>query len=207
MLISFEGGEGAGKSIQADLLAKALIKLQYEVLKTREPGGCVISEEVREIFKDPDNASITPITELFLIEASRAQLMQEVIRPALLGGKIVICDRFVDSTVVYQGLVGGVDPWFVKNANNIATGGVRPDITFYLKVGIETVMNRVQARAKYINTDRLDDRGVEMHEAISRKFDFLANMEPQRIVVIDGEQGMETISEEILKIVLGKLKK
>ncbi len=183
VFITFEGGDGSGKSTHIKFLAKVLKAAGYDVVLIREPGGTSIGEKLRDILLDPKNTELTPEAELLIYEASRAQITEEVIKPAILAGKIVLCDRFFDSSVVYQGHGRGLDIGFIDKANHFATSGLAPDRTILLRVdsGL-TRKNRVRRRE---NSDRLDLESDEFHKNIALAFDEIAKDHPERIRVVE----------------------
>src|SRR5919108_2406837 len=179
--ITFEGSEGCGKSTQVQRLAARLENCDLPVLVTREPGGTAIGENIRELLQfDPHNAAMTPETELLLFEASRAQLVREIIQPALERGACVIADRFFDSTTVYQGAARKLDAKVVEQVNAFAVGDCVPDVTFVLDVDAATAESRMQhARRK---ADRMEQQPAEFYERVREGYHRLAAQEPGRIV-------------------------
>src|SRR2546423_5284575 len=193
--ITFEGSEGCGKSTQVRLLAARLEKLRIPFLQTREPGGTPIGESIRELLQfAPQSASMTPETELLLFEASRSQLVREVIRPALQSGECVIADRFFDSTTVYQGAARKLDAKFVEHLNNFAVGDCLPDITFVLDVDLKTARSRMKAPRR---PDRMEMQSDEFYEDVRKAYRDFAASEEKRAVIIDGSQSADKISDEI----------
>ena len=191
IFITFEGIEGSGKTAQSERLATAL---GPDVVLTREPGGTHISERIRDIFLASDN--ITSMTELLLIAAARTQHVDERIRPALDANRIVICDRFIDATVAYQGYRGGIDLSFIHQLNHIATGGLTPDITFILDLPPEIGISRQQHAA--IVRDRLDKEPLESHRKVRTGYLSVAKANPHRIKLIDATQPPDAIHAEVL---------
>lgn len=182
MLISFEGIDGSGKSTQIQLLSNYLIESGFELLNVREPGGTEFSEAIREILLS-EKYDITAIAELMLFDSARSQLIHEVIKPALEKGKIVICDRFFDSTTAYQGYGRGIDLSSVEIINHVAVNGLKPDITFFLDISIETSILRTKNK-KY---DRIESAGVDFYERVRNGFLTIASQEPDRFVIINSE--------------------
>ena len=182
LFISFEGVYGCGKSRQTAFLADYLKEKGHEVLVTREPGGCPVAEQIRDMLLDPGNTAITPLTEALLYAAARAQHVEEVIRPALAQGKTVICDRYVDSSVAYQGSGRSLGPELVEEVNKFATDGLLPDITFFLDVTPEEAQLRMHSRT---TTDRLESAGMEFQHQLYEEYRRLQKMHPERIVAID----------------------
>ena len=199
MFISFEGIDCCGKTTQAKLLIEKLQSHNHNVLFLREPGGTTISEKIREILLDKKNLKMIQVTELFLFSASRAQLVTEVIKPALLQNKIVICDRYVDSTTVYQGYGRGLTIGAVKTINRVATTDVMPKKTFFLDITVQEMLTR--RRASNADTDRMELSGEEFFNRVRNGYHTLAKEEPERFVVINAKQTIETVHEEIWKTV------
>lgn len=191
-LISFEGVDGSGKSTQAALLAEALGAGGERPLVLREPGGTAAAERVREILTEP-GAELTPVAELLLFCAARAELVEREIRPALESGRTVICDRFTDSTVAYQGAARGLGTGTVAAVNEIATGGLRPDLTLYLRI------EPAEALARAEREDRFESEGVELQAAVARGYDEIAAAEPGRVAVIDAAAPREQVAEAVLE--------
>lgn len=193
LLITFEGGEGCGKTTQSNAFCEYLLSLGYDVLHTREPGGTKLSEAVRNIVKDPEYADRTIESELLLFEASRAELCRKVIIPALANGTIVVVDRFTDSTVAYQGYGRGVDREVIDILNHFATNGLTPDITFYLRIDPVVAFNRKGGR----DQDAMELLSLDFHQRVLAGFDSIARDNPDRIVVIDSDQPVSTVSNDI----------
>jgi dTMP kinase len=196
-LITFEGGEGAGKSTQVRLLAQALESAGHEVLTLREPGSSAISESIRKILLDTKNSELSHQTELLLYEAARAQLVEEVIRPALMAGKIVLCDRFFDSTTAYQGYARGLDTDEIKQLNLLATGGIAPDLTIVLDLSPEQGLARA---AKTGTPDRLESENLKFHQKVREGFLAIAESEPHRVHVLSAVDDPHKIAGEIQDI-------
>ncbi len=186
--ITFEGMDGCGKTTQLRLLASALRGAGREVVETVEPGGTDIGQQIRRILLDPANAAIHARTELLLYFASRAQNVAQVIRPALDAGQIVLCDRFTDSTLVYQGCGRGLDAATVLQLDAIACQGLRPDVTVLIDIDLETSLARAKKRNARIgqSESRIDDESAAFHDAVRRGYLALAANEPERFLVIDG---------------------
>jgi dTMP kinase len=188
LFISFEGTEGSGKSTQILLLAERLKSLGYRVRTLREPGGTLIGEEVRHTLKhSQDNAAMTPEAELLLMNASRAQLVREVIRPALAEGEIVLCDRFYDSTTAYQGYGRKLDLKMVQSITEVAVGETRPDLTLLLLVPHEvSELRRAERRSNGpIQRDRMEEADREFFARVAVGYDEIASLEPKRVRPID----------------------
>lgn len=192
LFITVEGIDGCGKSTQARLIAAALEAAGRDVLRLREPGGVKISEQIREILLDPANAEMGDVCELLLYEAARAQLVHQVIRPALAAGKTVVCDRFYDSTTAYQAFADGLDRNMVSQANELAVDGCRPDLTLVFDLPVEDALRRRSGREA---EDRLELKGLEFQERVAAGFRAVAADEPDRVKLIDaGESIAEVFS-------------
>ena len=192
LFITVEGIDGCGKSTQARLIAVALEAAGHDVLRLREPGGVKISEQIRAILLDPANAEMGDVCELLLYEAARAQLVHQVIRPALAAGKTVVCDRFYDSTTAYQAFADGLDRNMVSQANELAVDGCRPDLTLVFDLPVEDALRRRSGREA---EDRLELKGLEFQERVAAGFRAVAADEPDRVKLIDaGESIAEVFS-------------
>lgn len=192
LFITVEGIDGCGKSTQARLIAAALEAAGHDVLRLREPGGVKISEQIRAILLDPANAEMGDVCELLLYEAARAQLVHQVIRPALAAGKTVVCDRFCDSTTAYQAFADGLDRNMVSQANELAVDGCRPDLTLVFDLPVEDALRRRSGREA---EDRLELKGLEFQERVAAGFRAVAVDEPDRVKLIDaGESIAEVFS-------------
>ena len=197
--ITFEGSEGCGKSTQVQLLANRLDMMGVPFLITREPGGTAIGESIRELLQfAPQSAGMTPETELLLFEASRSQLVREVIKPALESGNCVIADRFFDSTTVYQGVARKLDRKIVRQLNAFAAGDCIPDITFLLDVDLETARARMKGPRR---PDRMEQQADEFYEQVRDGYQELAKWQKDRVVIIQGWQSPLDIEKEIWKTV------
>lgn len=195
LLITFEGMEGSGKTTQIQRLSAVLTKADFVVCVTREPGGTPISEDIREIFLNPNHDEMESTTELLLIAAARAQHVAEVILPALQDGKVVISDRFSDATVVYQGFRRGLDLDLIRHLNQIATCGLSPERTFVLDLPVEIGLQRVRQRQSAMN--RLDLEDFESHNRIREAYLAIASQEPDRITVIDAQADLDSVHKLI----------
>jgi dTMP kinase len=196
-LISFEGPEGSGKSTQIALLAKHLGLLGREVLTTREPGGTEIGEQVRSIIvHNSKGDEMCPETELFLFAAARAQLVRQVIAPALIAGRIVLSDRFLDSSTVYQGIARNLASDPVQQINHFAVGNVMPDLTIILDVPTEVSLERMRLRASDL-PDRMERENAEFFSKVREGYLFLAKSIPRRFVVIDGTQSEPQVEKQV----------
>jgi dTMP kinase len=209
LFISFEGGEGAGKSTQIRLLAAALQRLGHDVLMTREPGGSPGAEAVRHVLLSGAAEAFGTRMEAILFAAARNDHVEEVIRPALMQGRIVLCDRFMDSSRVYQGVTGNLEPVFIEALQRIAVEGVVPNCTLILdlpaSVGLERARRRGAAVAAGTEPDRFEKEEMETHEKRREAFLDIAAREPERCRVVNALQPPEAIAEEIIAIVSGLL--
>lgn len=194
--ITFEGGEGVGKTTQIAKLAQALEATGRTVVVTREPGGSQIANRIRSLLLDAKMEGLVPLAELFLYEASRAQHVHDVIRPALESGSVVICDRFADSSIVYQGAARGIAGPLVRSLNQIATGGLKPHLTFYLDLDPRIGLARVGARGIL---DRMEKEKLSFHQAVRKGYRALARKEPKRFRVINAAESRDRIHENILE--------
>ncbi len=208
MFITFEGVDLCGKTTQAEILVERLKSLGYDVLFVREPGGTKISEAIRNILLSEQNREMDPLTELFLFSASRAQLVKEAIIPALRSGKIVICDRFYDSTLAYQGYGRGIDIEKIKIINELASSGIVPDITFLIDIPVEEIYRRKISKSTEMRKDqgdRMESSGFDFFERVRNGYLEIAK-ESERFIVIDGMKDIDEISQQIWSIVFEKLK-
>jgi len=209
-LISFEGGDGSGKTTQLKLLEKYLSAHGQTCLGTREPGGTALGEMIRQVLLEAGKEEISFPTELFLYLADRAQHVQKVIRPALASGTIVLCDRFTDSTLAYQGYGRGVELDMLRRLNEVASPGITPDLTFLLDCPVEVGLPRTAQRIVNQTSgkrreDRFEREKVEFHERVRAGFLELARAEPKRIVILDASRALQEVHKEIRKIVDEKL--
>jgi dTMP kinase len=198
--IAFEGGEGAGKSTQARLLAEALRERGLEAVLTREPGGTPGGEAIRELLLDPTGPGWEPEAEALLFAAARADHVARVIRPALVRGAWVICDRFIDSTRAYQGGGGGLDDEAILALHRIGSGGLLPDLTILLEAAPGEIAERL-ARREGGESDRIGGREAEFHERVGQAFRCFAEAEPARFARIDGSGSAEATHRAILAAV------
>jgi dTMP kinase len=193
LFITLEGGEGCGKSTQAKALWRKLVRLGIPAELTHEPGGTTLGKELRHLLKRKRPDQLSPEAELLLFAASRVQLVNEVIRPSLLKGKVVICDRFADSTAVYQGYGRGIDLATIKAVNEMATGGIKPDLTILLDMPADKGLCRKNAR----NHDRFETEDIAFHHKVRNGYLKLAAQEPARWMVIDA-----TLSRNQVKTII-----
>jgi len=196
--ITFEGIEGCGKSTQALLLTSALREKGYEVLLTREPGGPAISEAIRKILLNTENFEMLPETEMLLYMASRSQHTGQWIIPALKEGKIVVSDRYYDSTIAYQGAARELDFKIIETITNFATFNTDPDLTFLIDVPVEIGMRRIQSR----KLDRLEMETLDFHQKVREQYLFIASKYTSRYNVIAGDDLVDTIHQQVLKCAL-----
>jgi dTMP kinase len=198
-LISFEGSEGSGKSTQISRIADRFEDAGYDVVVTREPGGTPIGEEIRHILMHAaESHNMMPETELLLFAASRAQLVREVILPAVEAGKIVLCDRFMDSTTVYQGVARNIQSEPVHLINTFAVGHMVPDVTVVIDLDAELGLQRVRHRANDM-PDRMEKENIEFYQKVRNGYLMLAKAMPERFIVVDGELGPQELEETIWK--------
>lgn len=193
LFITFEGADGCGKTTQMNLLKDYLIQNGYEVVLTREPGAKGLGEQLREILLNYDG-EVADRCESFLFLADRAQNIETIVIPAIKQGKIVLCDRHIDSTVAYQGYGRGLDLDEINYLNNIATGGIKPDLTYIFDVDVETSAKRVGDEK-----DRMESAGKEFFNRVRNGYLELAKKEPQRIKVIDSTRSIEEVFQNVLK--------
>lgn len=197
LFITFEGTEGGGKSTQIARLAERLVALGLKVHSLREPGGTPLAEQIRHMLKhSAEGQSMTPETELLLMNASRAQLVREVIRPALNSGHVVLCDRFYDSTLAYQGFGRQLGMAEVRSIIDFAVGDTRPNLTLLLRVPVEISEARRAARGGTVR-DRFEEADREFFRRVEAGFDAIAQEEPERIKTIDATRSIEQVSEEV----------
>ena len=195
LFITFEGGDGCGKTTQIKLLDEYLRGKGYKTLLTREPGAKGLGEKIREILLNYDG-EVSPRCESFLFLADRAQNIDCIIRPALAEGTIVICDRHTDSSVAYQGYGRGLDIDRIKKLNALATDGLVPDLTIVLDVDVETSQARVGSEK-----DRMESAGIEFFERVRNGYLEIAKQEPERVKVVDSKQSIEDIHKQILELI------
>jgi len=193
LFITFEGGEGCGKSVQARALYRRLLKLAISAILTREPGGAPFGNKIGRWLKWTQDTDISPLTELLLFNASRAQLVTRVIQPNLKSGKVVICDRYADSTTAYQSYGRGLDLEMVKTINNAATGGLKPDLTVLLDISAEEGLARKSGKRQ----DRFEQEDIAFHQRVRQGYLKLAANDPQRWLVVDASQSKVKISQII----------
>jgi len=204
LFITFEGGEGCGKSIQTRALHKKLVKLAIPAILTHEPGVTPLGKRLTQCLKWAKNTDISPLTELLLFNASRSQLIDEIIRPALAKGQVVICDRYADSTTAYQGYGRGLDLAMVRAINNTAAQGLKPDLTILLDMPVEAGL----ARKGNQKQDRFEQEELAFHRRVREGYLKLATNEPQRWLVIDAGKSKAAIAgiiwQKVSQLLSGK---
>jgi dTMP kinase len=206
--ITFEGIEGCGKTTQMKLLSERLAKKGYPVVVTREPGGCPIALKIREILLDAANSAMVPLAELFLYAAARAQHVAEIIKPALDAGEIVLCDRFTDATIAYQGFGRELDLPLIEELNRLATGQVQPQLTILIDCPVEIGLSRAISRIDSTTgarEERFELESVQFHRRVRDGYLRLAAENPDRFIVIDGNRNIEGVEETINDAVLARL--
>lgn len=202
IFISFEGPDGSGKSTHIRLLTEKLLAMGYTVKVTREPGGCPISEIIRELVLSTEHREMLPVTEALLYAAARAQHVGEVIHPALMRGEIVITDRYVDSSIAYQGYGRGLGEDFVAGINAPAIGGLMPDVTFLMAVDTGETTRRMSDR----ELDRLEQAGLNFHDRVYEAFKKMAIKDSARIVTIDATRPKPDVHNAIMSVISERLK-
>jgi dTMP kinase len=195
MFITFEGIDYSGKTTQAELLVNRLRAAGTEVLFLREPGGTLVSEKIREILLDRRHLEMTDRAEIFLFSAARAQLVEQVICPALRAGRTVVCDRFDDSTTAYQGYGRGLNLADVTTINRFATAGTRPDLTILVDVDVDEVVRRRVVAG--MSADRMESLGRQFFETVRHAYMAIARAEPERFIILNGMRPIEEIHQEI----------
>ena len=201
--ITFEGPEGSGKTTQIKLLGVILKKYGVPFILTREPGGSRLSTQLRHWILNRLEYNLMPEAELFLFLADRAQHVREVIRPALEKGKIVLCDRYTDSTLAYQGGGRGFDLKLLKTMNEAASGGLKPNLNVLFDVPVEIGLKRARGRGK--GRDRMEREKLEFHKKVRRIFLWIARQERQRVLVVNANQAKEKVSEEMIDKLIARL--
>ena len=206
LFITLEGGEGAGKTTIANAVIDKLSTLGIETLYTREPGGIKIAEKIREVILDRDHTEMDCRTEALLYAAARRQHLVEKVKPAMDEGRIVLCDRFVDSSIVYQGYARGIGMDEVRESNQFAIEGFMPDLTIFFDIKPEIGLARIAANdSREVN--RLDLEGLAFHELVYEGYKKQAKMNPERIVSVDATKSVEALTDEVCALILSKLNK
>jgi dTMP kinase len=203
MFITIEGPDGSGKTTQVPLLAEAIRQAGYELVVTREPGGTEIGDQVRQVIMDLKNKQMFPATEILLFQSSRAQLVRELILPSLKAGKVVLCDRYADSTLAYQGYGHQTDLATLRQIIDFATGGLKPDLTLYLDIDADEGLRRRTGEEDEWN--RMDDYALEFHQRVREGYHQMIAAEPERWVAIDGGRPVEKVQEDLRRVVLERL--
>lgn len=203
MFITFEGPDGSGKTTQLNGLMPVLEKMGLDVIRTREPGGTEIGDQIRSVIMDMKNKSMTPRAEILLFCASRAQLVEELIRPSLAAGKIILCDRYADSTMAYQGYGHGLDREALAQLLHFATGGLKPDLTLLFDIPSEAGLRR--RLSNHDEWNRMDDYALQFHERVRNGYLEMAAAEPDRYVIINADRPREEIHKEVVLTVMRKL--
>ncbi len=202
MFITLEGPDGSGKTTQVEPLVIFLNELGYDVVSTREPGGTAIGDQIRKVLFDLKNEQMHPRTEILLFQSSRAQHVEQVIRPCLQAGKIVICDRFADSTIAYQGYGHQMDLKELETIVNYATGGLKPDLTVLFDIEVEDGLKR---RGKGGDWNRLDAYELEFHRRVRQGYHLMVQREPHRWRSLDASASPEDVQNELRRILLEHL--
>ncbi len=197
LLITLEGPDGSGKTMQLDMLEQALLAEGYPVVRSREPGGTAIGEAIRDVILDPQYAEMDKMTEALLYAASRAQHVAEKIKPAVEKGSIVLLDRFLDSSLVYQGIGRGMTIETIEAINRFATGGLEPDATFMVYIDYEEGLRRKKKQKGSL--DRMEQQQEIFHRRVNEGYLALAHRYPERIVLIDGARDPQIVHQDILK--------
>ncbi|TCD46795.1 dTMP kinase [Streptococcus sp. X16XC17] len=206
IFITFEGPDGAGKTSVLQALLPQLETLGREIVTTREPGGVAIAEEIRSIILDPKNIAMDDKTELLLYIAARRQHLKERISPALEAGKLLLVDRFIDSSVAYQGFGRGLNAADIDWLNDFATDGLKPDLTLYFDIDVQEGLARI-ARNKDRDVDRLDMETVDLHERVRQGYLSILDKEPDRFVKLDASQPLEAVVADALAVILARFGK
>lgn len=205
--ITFEGIEGCGKTTQIKRLATELENQGHSVRVTREPGGCPIADQIRSILLDGGNRAMTPLAELLLYAAARAQHIAEVIAPALAAGQVVLCDRFTDATLAYQGYARGLDLKLVNDLNTLATTGIKPDLTILLDCPVEIGLGRATTpvNAHGIKEERFELESLAFHQRVRNGYLEIARQEPERLCVLPADGTVDSVNVAVTATVLNRL--
>jgi dTMP kinase len=199
LFITLEGPDGSGKTTQVAKIAEYLMQNKIDFIQTREPGGTRISDKIRSLILDPEHKEMHDLTEVLLYAASRAQHVHEKIIPALEAGKVVLCDRFVDASLAYQGFGLGVGEQPVIQVNNIATSGLVPDRSYFIDVSPEVGRERMKARYGTGDLDRIEQKDLSYHERVREGFQHIFKNQEKRILRVNGEQDPKMVFGEIVK--------
>lgn len=203
LFITFEGGEGTGKTTIINHLVEELTQLGYDAMKTREPGGSDIAEQIRNVILKNENTKMDYRTEALLYAASRRQHLEEIVKPALKMGKIVLCDRFIDSSLAYQGYARGLGIEEIYKINQYATEGIMPILTVFINLDPNIGLARIEKNHR--ETDRLDVEGLSFHEKVRQGYLEVSRMFPERVKVVDGAKSKEELYEEVKELVLKRI--
>jgi len=203
MFITFEGPDGSGKTTQLNRLMPVLTAAYPDVIRTREPGGTPIGDQIRTVIMNMKNKSMDPRAEILLFCASRAQLVEELIRPSLAQGKSVLCDRYADSTLAYQGYGHGLDLETLSRLLDFATGGLKPDLTLLFDLPAEAGLRRRLSNHEEWN--RMDDYALQFHERVRQGYLTMAASDPQRWVVINADRSPDEIHEEVVSVLRNRM--
>ena len=207
LFITFEGGEGVGKTTQIHLLKTYLLNINYKVVCSREPGGTIEGEQVRKLLVSGSSKTWDPMSEALMFNALRRQHINKIILPSLDKGNIVLCDRFIDSTIVYQGYAGSIEQSILKDLHKKFCYNLYPDLTFFLDLDASLGLKRTRKRSDYKEENRFENFGLDYHNKISKGFNNLANNNKERIITIDASQSIEKISKNIINFINLKLEK
>lgn len=207
LFITFEGVEGCGKTTQIRLLTDLLAGRGHKVRMTREPGGCPIADRIRSILLDGSNSAMTPMAELLLYAAARAQHISEVIAPALASGSMVLCDRFTDATLAYQGFGRGLDRKTIADLNMLARGEYTPDLTLLFDCPVEVGLSRAISPVNEhgIREERFEQESLDFHRKVRDGYLELARMEPARFRIIDANRDISVVADEVAAVVLERI--
>lgn len=207
LFISFEGTDGSGKTSVIKEVERYLRVAGYDVVITREPGGVSISEQVRNVIHNTENTEMDPICEALLYAAARRQHLVQKVLPLLKEGKVVLCDRYVDSSLAYQGYARGIGVERVKAINDYATDGIYPDLTLFINVRPEVGIERIMAHQQTHELNRLDKESIDFHKRVHEGYEKLIEMFPDRIKSVDGERTIKEVSFDCFKLIQGLLQK
>ena len=206
MFVTFEGGEGVGKTTQMNLLKSYLININYNVLCSREPGGTIEGELIRKSLISGDPKTWDPFSEALMFNALRRQHINKIIFPSLYKGNILLCDRFIDSTIVYQGYAGSIENSILIDLHKTFCYNLYPDLTFFLDLKPSLGLKRTKKRSNHEDENRFENFGLDYHLKISEGFNDLANKNKERIITIDANQPIEKVSNDIIAFINLKLK-
>jgi len=209
MFITLEGIEGAGKTTQVEFIVSFLKARGYETLITREPGGTRVGSQIRSVLLNPENSEIAPLTELLLYTADRVQHVTELVRPALEAGKIVLCDRYVDATIVYQGYARGLDIGLIATLHQLMLDDLKPDLTILFDLGpeqgLERAWRQINAGARTGDETRFENETLSFHEKVRAGYLERSRLEPERFRVVDASKNADAVREATLRILADEL--